>query len=52
MIMETLQEAHNRQRRVLFFLLAILVLGWGFTEWKTVFAGLILGSLYHLVQCL
>lgn len=48
MIMETLQEAHNRQRRVLFFLLAFLVLGWGFTEWKTVFAGLILGSLFGL----
>lgn len=46
--METLQEAHNRQRRVLFFLLALLVLGWGFTEWKTVFAGLILGSLFGL----
>lgn len=48
MIMETLQEIHNRQRRVLFFLLALLVLGWGFTEWKTVFAGLILGSLFGL----
>lgn len=46
--MQTLQEIHRRQRRALFFLLALFVLGWGFTEWKTVFAGLILGSLFGL----
>ena len=46
--MQTLQEIHSRQRKALLFLLAILVLGWGFTEWKTVFAGLILGSLFGL----
>lgn len=46
--MQTLQEIHSRQRKVLFFLLAIFVLGWGLTEWKTVFAGLILGSLFGL----
>lgn len=46
--MQTLQEIHRRQRRSLFFLLALFVLGWGFTAWKTVFAGLILGSLFGL----
>ena len=46
--MQTLREIHSRQRRALFFLLALFVLGWGFTEWKTVFAGLILGSLFGL----
>ena len=46
--MQTLQEIHKRQRRALFFLLALFVLGWGFTEWKTIFAGLILGSLFGL----
>ena len=46
--MQTLQEIHMRQRRALFFLLAIFVLGWAFTEWQTVFAGLILGSLFGL----
>ncbi|WP_172371359.1 ATP synthase subunit I [Sporosarcina jiandibaonis] len=46
--MQTLQEIHNRQRRALFFLLAFFVLGWAFTEWQTVFAGLILGSLFGL----
>lgn len=46
--MQTLREIHNRQRRALFFLLALFVLAWLFTEWKTVFAGLILGSLFGL----
>lgn len=46
--MQTLQEIHIRQRRALFFLLAIFVLGWAFTKWETVFAGLILGSLFGL----
>ena len=46
--MQTLQEIHIRQRRALFFLLAIFVFGWAFTEWGTVFAGLILGSLFGL----
>lgn len=46
--MQTLREIHSKQRRALFFVLALFVLGWGFTEWKTVFAGLILGSLFGL----
>lgn len=46
--MQTLQEIHIRQRRASFYLLALFVLGWGFTEWKTVFAGLIIGTLFGL----
>ena len=46
--MQTLQEIYRRQKRVLFFLLALLALGWVFTDFKTVFAGLILGSLFGL----
>ncbi|WP_203248453.1 ATP synthase subunit I [Sporosarcina beigongshangi] len=46
--MQTLQEIYRRQKRVLFFCLALFVLGWGFTDFKTVFAGLILGSLFGL----
>lgn len=46
--MQTLQEIHHRQRRALYILLAVFVLGWGFTEWKPIFAGLILGSLFGL----
>mgnify|MGYP002507980963 CR=1 FL=1 len=48
MLMETLQEAHLKQRRMMYIILALFVLGWGFTEWKTIFAGLILGSLFGL----
>lgn len=46
--MQTLREIHSRQRRALVFVLVLFALGWGFTEWKTVFAGLILGSLFGL----
>ena len=48
MLMETLQEAHLKQRRMMYIILALFVLGWGVTEWKTIFAGLILGSLFGL----
>lgn len=46
--MQTLQEIFKRQKKALFFLLAILVLGWGFTDQQPIFAGLILGSLFGL----
>ncbi|AOV08832.1 ATP synthase subunit I [Sporosarcina ureilytica] len=46
--MQNLQEIHSRQRRATYFILALFVLGWGFTEWNTVFAGLILGTLFGL----
>ena len=46
--MQTLQEIHKRQRKALFFLLAFFILGWVITEWQTIFAGLILGSLFGL----
>lgn len=46
--MQTLHDIHIRQRKILFFLLALFVLGWGFTDFKQIFAGLILGSLFGL----
>ncbi|MBE1555704.1 ATP synthase subunit I [Sporosarcina limicola] len=46
--MESLQEIHRRQKKVLFFLLALFILGWGFTDFKQICAGLILGSLFGL----
>ncbi|TCN24059.1 ATP synthase subunit I [Mesobacillus foraminis] len=49
--MPDIQVIFTRQRKYIFFLLSIYVLGWGFTEYKTVFAGLILGtgiSLYNM----
>ncbi|KGX93887.1 ATP synthase I [Pontibacillus halophilus JSM 076056 = DSM 19796] len=33
-----------RQRKGMFFVLAIFVLGWGFTSYQQVFLGLLLGS--------
>jgi ATP synthase protein I len=46
--MQTLQEIHIRQKRLLFFLLALFALGWAFTGFQSVFAGLIIGSLFGL----
>ncbi|MDQ0232124.1 ATP synthase subunit I [Metabacillus malikii] len=41
----------HRYRKYIFYLLALYVVGWGFTEYQSVFLGLILGtsiSLYNL----
>lgn len=35
----------TRQRKWMFYLLALLVLGWGFTPWQPVFLGLLLGGI-------
>lgn len=39
-----LQQLYNRIRKYLYYLLALFVLGWGFTYYQTVFLGLILGT--------
>lgn len=36
------------QRRYIFFLLALYVLGWGFTSYQSIFLGLILGTSFGL----
>ncbi|MDN4605999.1 ATP synthase subunit I [Sporosarcina highlanderae] len=46
--MHTLRQIFNRQKKALFFLLALFVIGWAFTEFRPVFGGLILGSLFGL----
>lgn len=41
----------RRYRKYIFYLLALYVLGWGFTEYQSIFLGLIVGtsiSLYNL----
>lgn len=54
--MTELSEMYARQRKYIFFLLAMLVLGWGFTDYQTIFLGLILGTaislfnLWHLAR--
>ena len=46
--MQDLQQVYARQKKLVFFLLAFCALGWGFTPYQTVFAGLALGSLFGL----
>ena len=46
--MHTLRHIFNRQKKALYFLLALFVIGWAFTEFRPVFGGLILGSLFGL----
>ncbi|NMD70075.1 ATP synthase subunit I [Bacillus sp. DNRA2] len=46
-----IKSMYTRQRKYIFFLLALYVLGWGFTTYQSVFLGLILGtslSLFNL----
>ncbi|WP_019153963.1 ATP synthase subunit I [Robertmurraya massiliosenegalensis] len=42
--MPEIKTIYRRQQRYIFFLLAIYVLGWGFTSYQTIFLGLILGT--------
>ncbi|WP_077619911.1 ATP synthase subunit I [Bacillus sinesaloumensis] len=46
--MQDLSIAFTRYRKYILYLLAIYVLGWGFTAYKSVFLGLILGTLGSL----
>jgi len=49
--MPELQLIFSRQRRWMFLLLSIYVLGWGFTSYKSIFLGLVFGtslSLFNL----
>ncbi|SFK15400.1 ATP synthase protein I [Halobacillus dabanensis] len=42
--MQVYQQMMARQRKWMFYLLALLVLGWGITPWEPIFLGLLLGS--------
>jgi ATP synthase protein I len=46
--MHTLRHIFNRQKKAVLFLLALFVIGWAFTEFRPVFGGLIVGSLFGL----
>lgn len=43
-----MQRIYTKQKKYIIFLLAACVLGWGFTPYSTIFAGLALGSLFGL----
>lgn len=42
--MEQYRYMVNRQRKWMFYLLALFVLGWGFLPYREIFSGLILGT--------
>lgn len=46
--MPELQHSIKRQRKYLIYLLAIFVIGWGFTSAQDIYAGLILGTALSL----
>lgn len=46
--MPELQQIFVMQKKYIFFLLSICALGWGFTAYQTIFAGIALGSLFGL----
>ena len=47
--MPEFREMYNRQRKWIFYLLSIYVLGWGFTSYQTIFLGLILGTCFSFL---
>lgn len=46
--MEGLREIFARQKRIIYIILAVFVLGWGFTSYQDIFAGLIIGTLFGI----
>ena len=40
----------QRQKKYMYYLLALLVLGWGFTSYKDVFLGLIIGTIFSFLS--
>lgn len=46
--MDDLQQLFNRLRKYILYLLAVFVLGWGFTGHQSIFMGLILGTVASL----
>jgi ATP synthase protein I len=46
--MSELSGIYKRQRKYMFLLLSVYVLGWGFTDYQSVFLGLLLGTALSL----
>lgn len=44
--MQELREIYERLKRMILFILAAFVIGWGFTPYQAIFAGLIIGTLF------
>jgi ATP synthase protein I len=48
--MADIQLLYPKYKKYMFYLLALLVLGWGFTEYQSIFAGLILGTIISFIN--
>jgi len=48
--MPDFSEMYNKQRKWIFYLLSIYVLGWGFTTYKAIFLGLLLGTCFGSIN--
>ncbi|MFD1031809.1 ATP synthase subunit I [Metaplanococcus flavidus] len=46
--MDGLREIFTRLKRIIFFILALFILGWGFTPYQDIFTGLIIGTLFGI----
>ena len=46
--MDGLREIYTRLKKMILFILAAFVLGWGLTPYQAVFAGLIIGTLFGM----
>lgn len=46
--MDGLREIYTRLKKMIIFILAFYVIGWGFTSYQEVFAGLIIGTLFGI----
>ena len=46
--MQGLREIYTRLKKMIFFILAFYVIGWGFTPYQDMFAGLIIGTLFGI----
>lgn len=46
--MDGLREIYERLKKMMYFILAAFVLGWGLTPYQAIFAGLIIGSLFGI----
>ncbi|NHM30091.1 ATP synthase subunit I [Neobacillus terrae] len=48
--MPDFRQMYKKQQRMVFFLLSAYVLGWGFTSYKSIFLGLILGTCFSFLN--
>lgn len=46
--MDGLREIYDRLKKMMYFILAAFVLGWGLTPYQAIFAGLTIGSLFGI----